>query len=360
VPCAVLGPALAASVALSALACNAKSARSAGEAQPPVPAAAAPPAPPAIHAGTPAGAAPGDAAPADAAIAPAAIDAGPASTLLGEGLAASSPREPGDASAPPAGMLAVPGGVFVMGTDRGGEEDERPAHEVRLAAFWLDATEVTHAAYAACVAAKACRRADPDVALHGHAAPEALFHHPRQPVCGVSWDDARAYCAWRGARLPREAEFERAVRGDDGRRYPWGRAAPAPELTAFGRALESGATDDVGSHPLGRGPYGHDDLAGNVWEWMEDEYDPIAYRRATAAGGVPGTCAQIEASLAELRAAGKQGFTGSNPLPTTCEHVLRGGAYNYDGPGLRSTNRVHHPGAFRIVMAGFRCAMDAR
>jgi formylglycine-generating enzyme required for sulfatase activity len=181
-----------------------------------------------------------------------------------------------------------------------------------------------------------------------------------QPVVGVSWQDARAYCVWRGKRLPREAEFERAIRDDDGRRFPWGNDPPTPARTVFARNLGTQAPDDVGSHPSGAGPYGHDDLAGNVWEWMEDEYDPLAYRRASADKGVPGSCREILEAQDKLRAEGKQGFTGSNPIPTECERVLRGGAFNYDGPGLRSTNRVHHPGGFRLVMSGFRCAKDAK
>jgi formylglycine-generating enzyme required for sulfatase activity len=255
-------------------------------------------------------------------------------------------------------MLLVPGGAFTMGADSGGEEDERPAHTVTLAPFLLDRTEVTNAAYGECVEAHACRPANGVIASSTHAGPDAAFRRPAQPVVGVSWEDARAFCAWKKRRLPREAEFERAVRGDDGRRFPWGNEVPTPDRTVFGRVYGRDATDDVGAHPSGRGPYGHDDLAGNVWEWMEDEYDPVAYRRATADKGIPGTCPEILAALAKLRADGRQGFTGSNPIPSECEHVLRGGAYNYDGAGLRSTNRVHHPGGFRLVMAGFRCAAD--
>jgi formylglycine-generating enzyme required for sulfatase activity len=195
-----------------------------------------------------------------------------------------------------------------------------------------------------------------------HAGEDREFAGPRQPVVGVSWDDAKGYCAWRGKRLPREAEFERAVRDTDPRRFPWGSEWPTPERTAFGRVLGTapghGTTDEVGSHPSGRGPYGHDDLAGNVWEWMEDEYDPVAYTRSGAVSGEPGACPEILASLERLRREGKQGYTGSNPIPRTCEHVLRGGAFNYDGAGLRATNRVHHPGHFRLVMTGFRCAKD--
>ncbi|MDB4994092.1 MAG: hypothetical protein JWM74_1524 [Myxococcaceae bacterium] len=259
----------------------------------------------------------------------------------------------------PDGMLLVPGGTFTMGADVGGQDDEHPAHPVDVASYWLDRTEVTNAAYEACVTAGACNKADPHIAAHSATAgPESKFHHPQQPVCGVTWDDARAYCAWKKQRLPREAEYERAVRGDDGRRFPWGNEPPTPDRTVFGRDLGRDATDDVGSHPAGKGPYGHDDLAGNVWEWLEDDYDPYAYRRPTAREGRPGTCPEILAAQKELREQGKQGFTGSNPIPTVCEKNIRGGAYNYDGPSLRSTNRVHHPGSFHLIMTGFRCAAD--
>jgi formylglycine-generating enzyme required for sulfatase activity len=260
-------------------------------------------------------------------------------------------------------MLLVPAGTFTMGADRGGEEDEHPAHPVTLAAFYLDTTEVTNAAYAACVASHACAPNDSHIASRMHAGTDAEFNRPNQPVVGVTWSDAHSYCASLGKRLPREAEFERAVRGDDGRRYPWGNDPATPEKTAFGRPLGltpgHGTTDEVGSHPTGKGPFGHDDLAGNVWEWMEDEYDPIAYTRATASVGLPGSCPEIRAVQDKLRAEGKQGFTGSNPIPLDCDRVLRGGAFNYDAPGLRASNRVHHPGHFHLVMAGFRCAKDA-
>jgi formylglycine-generating enzyme required for sulfatase activity len=258
----------------------------------------------------------------------------------------------------PEGMLLVPAGTFTMGADTGGEEDEHPAHQVTLAAFWLDRTEVTNEAYAACVAANACKRESEHIASATHAGPDALFRKPKQPVVGVSWNDAHAYCAWVGKRLPREAEFERAIRDDDGRRYPWGNEPPTPERTVFGRGYGAEGTDEVGVHPTGRGPYGHDDLAGNVWEWLEDAYDPLAYRRASAGEGLPAPCPEIMKALDDLRRAGRQGFTGTNPIPTECEHVIRGGAYNYDGPGLRSTNRVHHPARYRLVMTGFRCAKD--
>jgi formylglycine-generating enzyme required for sulfatase activity len=236
-----------------------------------------------------------------------------------------------------------------MGADSGGEEDEHPAHTVVLAAFALDRTEVTNVLYSECVAALACRPKSEEVRTKYQD-----FDGPDQPAGGVSWDDARSYCAWRGKRLPREAEFEKAVRDGDDRRFPWGNEVPTHALTVFA----SSRTEAVGTHPDGRGPYGHEDMAGNVWEWMEDEYDPYAYRRESAGVGRPGSCAAIMDALDELRRNHRQGFTGSNPIPNECEHSIRGGAYNYGAQGLRSTNRVHHPGRYRLPMLGLRCAAD--
>ncbi len=273
--------------------------------------------------------------------------------------------EPGVVAAVPTpeGMRLVAAGTFTMGSDHGGEADEHPAHAVTLAAFWLDRTPVTNAAYNACVDAKVCRKNDCTLASRtvdgGTFMSDAEFAKPNRPVNGVSWNDAKTFCTWAGKRLPREAEYERAMRGDDGRKYAWGNDPPTPERAAFGRSLRYGSTDDVGTHPAGRGPFGHDDLAGNVWEWVEDAYDPYAYKRATAPLGIGGACPEILQAQDELRAHELQGFTGSNPIPTECERVLRGGGFNYDAPGLRATNRVHHPAKYRLLMAGFRCARDA-
>jgi formylglycine-generating enzyme required for sulfatase activity len=249
------------------------------------------------------------------------------------------------------GMLLVAGGTFTMGSEGGGEGDEHPAHPVTVAAFWLDRTEVTQHAYDECVVAKACP--PPDAAIL--ATFQGLFKGPNKPVVGVSWFAARDYCAFKGKRLPREAEFERAVRGDDGRRYPWGNDAPTHERTVF----ETNATEDVATHPTGRGPYGHEDLAGNVWEWIADDYDPLAYSRPGAAAGRGGSCEEIVVAQNKLRSENKQGFTGSNPIPSECEKSIRGGAYNYPAGGLRSTNRIHHPPSFKLRMTGLRCAKDA-
>lgn len=263
-----------------------------------------------------------------------------------------SPKPP--AAVIPDDMLGVAGGRFVMGQDDLGEEDERPRHEVTVAPFLLDRTEVTNEAYFRCVEAKVCRRHATASATANNFGDDRRFRTPKRPISAVSHEDAKTYCAWVGRRLPTEAEWERAARGSDARLYPWGNEEPTHRLAVFGGRI----TQPVGSKPEGAGPYGHLDLAGNVWEWVEDHYDPYAYRRPTAARGVPGSCEEILATQDALRKAGRQGFTGTNPIPDECEHVLRGGAFNYGGRGLRSSNRVHHPGRYRLVMSGFRCAKD--
>ncbi len=251
-------------------------------------------------------------------------------------------------------MLLVPAGPFTMGADSGGQPDEHPAHQVTVAAYWLDRTEVSNRAYDLCVGAGVCRPHDAKSATLNRFGGDGPFRRPDQPISAISWDDARAYCRFVGKRLPSEAEWEKAARGTDGRKYPWGDTAPSRELAVFA----TDATSEVGTHAKGAGPYGHLDLAGNVWEWVEDIYDPYAYRREGASRGVAGTCEQVLAAQDELRAHRMQGFTGTNPIPSECERVLRGGAFNYDGPGLRASNRVHHPARFRLVMSGFRCAKD--
>lgn len=251
-------------------------------------------------------------------------------------------------------MRLVPAGPFTMGADTGGEGDEHPAHQVTLAAFYLDTTEVTNAAYAEAVAAGVCVAPYPESAKANGYGPDKRFRDPQQPVSSISWDNADAYCRWRNKRLPTEAEWEKASRGTDDRRYPWGNDEPTEEHARFSASV----TVAVGSHPAGAGPYGHLDLAGNVWEWVADFYDPFAYRREQATTGQGGSCEQSLAAFAELRRTKQDGFTGSNAIPTVCERVLRGGAFNYHPQGLRVTNRVHHPGRYRLVMSGFRCAQD--
>jgi formylglycine-generating enzyme required for sulfatase activity len=169
-----------------------------------------------------------------------------------------------------AGMVRVPGGPFVMGQDPEdgplGMEvgvDSIPRHQVNVGTFWIDRTETTVAEYRAFTAATG-HRDFPEVA-YNHGPPR-----PDDPVFGVAYADAAAYCAWRGKRLPTEAEWEKAARGTDGRLYPWGNAWE-PGRVAFeqrGRVRP----DPVGSHPENASPYGALDMAGNVMEWTSSWY----------------------------------------------------------------------------------------
>lgn len=266
----------------------------------------------------------------------------PLGLALGQGAGGHSPA----GGAPPVDRVVVPAGAFWMGADAGGEGDERPRHSRTLPAFRIDRTEVTNAAYRACMRAGRC--SDPRPL-------GARFADPRQPVVGVSWFQARAFCGWAGGRLPTEAEWEKAARGPDGRTYPWGEAYPTLRHAVFGRREATGHPDPVGTHRAGDSPYGVHDLSGNVWEWVDSPYDPYAYRTPAREP----TCETALAALADLRRLGVRGFTGTNPLPDTCERVLRGGGWNYGGAGLRSSNRVHHGPTYRLMMSGFRCADDA-
>ncbi len=255
----------------------------------------------------------------------------------------------------PDGMIGVPGGRFKMGLDHPKAiPDEQHEHMVEIQPFFLDRTEVTNRAYDECARAGVCRKpAWKDTVKAGFEKYET-FRTPLRPVSSVSQGDATAYCKWKGKRLPTEAEFERAARGSDFRMYTWGDEEPSGELSVYRQAV----TAPVGSKPRGAGPYGHLDLSGNVWEWTSDNYDPKAYTGDTACSGTPAPCAEILSTQDSLRKTGKKGFTGSNPIPTKCEHVLRGGAFNYFPWGLRASNRVHHLGSWRMIMAGFRCAGD--
>jgi len=188
-------------------------------------------------------------------------------------------------NAPPAGdphdWVQVPAGHVLLGDGPTGNAAGEAAgalpglgtspHPVQLAAFELASTPVTNRQYAHFVRAT------------GHAAPAhwmgasptaPLRDHP---VSYVDWHDALAYCNWLGARLPTEAEWERAARGDDQRRYPWGQAAPDPRYACFNRPQEDIGTCAVGGRRRGAGPFGHLDLAGNVWEWSASQYASYPY-----------------------------------------------------------------------------------
>jgi formylglycine-generating enzyme required for sulfatase activity len=181
-------------------------------------------------------------------------------------------------------MVLVPAGPFRMGLaddDLLAEDHEKPQRLVELAAFWIDVYPVTNARFARFLAAGGYDRrewwTDAGWAWRqrsGAAAPalwgESGWDGPDQPAAGVSWYEADAYARWAGKRLPTDAEWEKAARGTDGRRYPWGDDWPGPRLANFDMLV--GRTSPVGLFPAGASPYGCHDMAGNVNNWTSDWY----------------------------------------------------------------------------------------
>lgn len=255
--------------------------------------------------------------------------------------------------APEPSMIRIPAGRFVMGSSlkaimsaaelcqrQAPSEvcrprafaDEQPLHTVELSSFWLDTTEVTVADYQRCVEQRRC---DPPPYAEG----ALRFWKPEYPVSLVSWEDAREYCAWRGARLPTEAEFERASRGVAGRQFPWGDLYNS-RLANHGRygVADTDAEDGfeelapVASYPEGRTPEGFLDLAGNVAEWVLDRYAP----------------AYPEQALRDP--------TGPSASSSNVHRVVRGGHFKSAPVWLRGAARDSQMPGQRSPHLGFRCA----
>jgi len=238
-------------------------------------------------------------------------------------------------------MVPVPAGEFRMGST---EEDiaaamqlcpqcpeesftrETPPHSVFLDAFFIDRYEVTTADYAEFL--KAAKRQAPDHWDEGSQA-----KHEKKPVIGVTWDDAVEYCKAKGKRLPTEAEWEKAARGIDGRRYPWGNDRANLIWANFDKCCiwtGYGLLTVVGSLEKGASPYGAHDMAGNVREWVQDWYDERYY-----------------AASPKKNPAGPDKGT---------EKVVRGGGWLHLATGLRATAREKRDPAVRSTSAGIRCA----
>ena len=167
-------------------------------------------------------------------------------------------------------QVYIPAGIFHMGgMDVRRAPNEIPDHDVQLDAFWMDQLEVTNAMYALCMQAGAC---DPPQSFKSPRRVD-YFGNPEfkdYPVVYVTWGQARAYCEWAGRRLPTEAEWERAARGDDFRTFPWGENKADGLLANFNMLV--GDTSRVGTYPAGASPFGVLDMAGNVAEWVSDFY----------------------------------------------------------------------------------------
>ena len=187
--------------------------------------------------------------------------------------------------ATPEGMVFVPSGKFIMGSDLTDKEkkasefgsikpwylDEHPKQKVAVSDFYMDRYEVTQAEYQQFVQATSH---PPPPGWENGVIPEGREHHP---VTTVTWHDANNYCRWLGKRLPTEAEWEKSARGGDGRDFPWGNVFDPKKVNSGYAEVKDSAP--VGSFEDGKSPYGIYDLSGNVWEWTEDWYH--AYPNAT-------------------------------------------------------------------------------
>jgi iron(II)-dependent oxidoreductase len=181
-------------------------------------------------------------------------------------------------------MISIPSGPFTMGSDIG-PADERPAHRVELPPFSIDRTPVTNEQFAVFMNAAGPANSggerlfdvdDGDARIHqrgGKWVADPGFEN--HPVVEVSWFGARDYCAWAGKRLPTEAEWEKAARGTDSRKYPWGNSPPDRPRAQFNAGWNQ--TAPVESFSKGASPYGVLDLAGNAWEWVSSAYLPYPY-----------------------------------------------------------------------------------
>ena len=222
-------------------------------------------------------------------------------------------------------MVLIPPGPFAMGNENS-KNNEQPIHIVTLDGYYIDQFEVTNANYKVCVNEGACA-----LPIKTSVNFENYFDDTKYvdyPVVYVSWNDANTYCNWRGARLPTEAEWEKAARGPDERTYPWGEATDFCNRANFRDCVVFPVA--VGSYPDGTSPYGVLDMAGNVWEWVADWYDQDYYEYSPSI----------------------------NPKgPTNGEYkIYRGGSWwIYTEP----TSRMYYGPSVSNWDLGFRCARSA-
>jgi formylglycine-generating enzyme required for sulfatase activity len=239
-------------------------------------------------------------------------------------------RAPADGMA----LVYIPAGAFWMGSAQDSaisEPDEQPQHKVTLSAFWIDRSEVTNAMYALCVQAKACTPPG-ETGSFGLDSYYDGAGYGDYPVIHVSWYQASQYCAWAGRRLPSEAEWEKAARGGlEQALYPWGDQQPDCSRANFDNngVVCNNDPVQVGSYPPNG--YGLFDMAGNVWEWVNDWYGPYTAAEANDPDGAP------------------QGE----------QRLLRGGAWNVLGQDLRVAVRLGFEPVNTSMVAGFRCALPA-
>ena len=216
----------------------------------------------------------------------------------------------------------VPAGNFTMGSNL----PDAPQHTVSLGDYWIYKTEVTNSMYAFCVSVGACAPPAQEVGAPVYDNPV----YSNYPVVGVTWDMAANYCSWVGGSLPTEAQWEKAARGSDGAQYPWGSADPSCDVGNFAGCV--GALTDVTKYADGASPYGVLDMAGNVFEWVNDFYGETYYNNAPA----------------------------ENPTgPDSGElRVIRSSGFETD-PG-QAASAIRHPAgnAYHSRDLGFRCVVQ--
>lgn len=239
--------------------------------------------------------------------------------------------------------IAIPAGEFIMGTDRNlANDQDKPEHRSSTGAYEIRKYPVTNAEYARFVADT--RHRPPLHWSGGRMKPGDLL----APVTMVSWYDAAAYCDWVDARLPREAEWEKAARGEDGRRWPWGNLMDADNLNTY---YSVGSATDVTRYPTGKSPYGVYDMAGNVSEWTADEF--IAYQ---------GSDAPAELFVPKI---GRATTTLDESLKVVdlveveaTYVVMRGGSFKSDPFATSAYHRNYSFPHYASDFYGFRCSKD--
>lgn len=235
----------------------------------------------------------------------------------------------------PGGMVLVPAGSFLMGSDprkdRAAGPQELPQRLVYLDAFWIDQFEVSNVEYLRFVLGTG---ADWPKFWRENPFPEKTAIHP---VINVSWHEADAFCRWAGKRLPTEAEWEKAARGEDGRIFPWGND-PAGWIKSniahpgSKRGFKYPPLANINRYEKGASPYGVYQMAGNVSEWVSDWFDPEYYRRG-------------------------QDTNPSGPMSGELK-VFRGGSWNEDPEVARSAGRNAGSPDRTSYLTGFRCAQS--
>lgn len=243
-------------------------------------------------------------------------------------------------------MIKIPAGEFTMGTDDlKTDVQNRPSFKVNVGEYYIDKYPVTNAQYALFVAETGHRA--PLNWVKGRI-PADLEKHP---VTMISWFDAKAYAEWAGKRLPTEAEWEKAARGTDGRRWPWGNQMDSTKLNTY---YNIGNTTEVGRFPQGASPYGVMDMAGNVQEWVANDFIPY--------GGTSAPKSLFAAKVPQIPTDAKERNLRMVEFVETEERykVMRGGSWKSDPFSTSTYHRNFSWPNFTSDFYGFRTVKDDR